>query len=109
MAKRHERVTMERLLRRRRREGLTFRELSEDSGVPTPTLAWWSRKLEWEDEGRGVAGALVPVEVVDEAEEHEERLGSVIEIVIRDELRLLVPVTASDAHLRRVLGVLATC
>ena len=109
MAKRHERATMERLLHRRRREGLTFRELSEGSGVPTPTLAWWSRKLEREDEGRSIAGALVPVEVIEEVEGCEQPLESVIEIVVRDELRLLVPPTASDAHLRRVLRVLAAC
>ncbi len=109
MAKRHERATMERLLRRRRRDGLTFRELSEDSGVPMPTLAWWSRKLEREDEGRAVASALVPVEVVEQVEERGQPLDSVIEIVVRDEVRLLVPPTASDAHLRRVLRVLAAC
>ena len=34
-----------RWLARRRREGLTFRELSELSGIPAGTLAWWSHKL----------------------------------------------------------------
>jgi len=108
MAKRHQRAKIERLLRKRQRQGLTYRELSEDSGIPIPTLAWWSRKLEQEDKGGGaaIAGGLVAVEVV---EDDEQELGSVIEIVVRDGLRLLVPPTASDAHLRRVLRALATC
>lgn len=57
---------MEGLLARRRREGLTFRELSESSGVPIPTLAWWNRKLE--GESRATAPLLVPVEIVEDAQ-----------------------------------------
>ncbi len=40
MAQRHRRREMERLLRKRERRGLTYRELSEESGVPVPTLSW---------------------------------------------------------------------
>jgi len=36
---------MARLLAQREREGLTYRELSERSGVPAHTLSWWAWKL----------------------------------------------------------------
>ena len=102
MARRHQRRTIERLLRRRQRDGLSYRELSEESGIPIPTLAWWAGKLERERAGR----ELVPVEVV---EDDASDLGAAIEIVVRDGLRVLVPPCASDAHLRRVLRALASC
>lgn len=33
------------LLARRERDGLTLRELSEESGIPFGTLSWWSWRL----------------------------------------------------------------
>lgn len=96
---------MERLLRRRERQGLSYRELSEESGVPIPTLSWWSRKLEREEAARVGACELVAIEVVDdELEKHE----AAIEIMVGDKLRLLVPPTASEGHLRRVLRAVAS-
>ena len=99
---------MERLLRKRERQGLTYRELSEDSGIPIPTLAWWSRKLECESKGAAQVRAceLVPVEIVeDELEEGD----AAIEIVVAGRLKLRVPPTASEAHLQRVLRAVASC
>lgn len=42
---RHDHRSMERLLRKRKRAGLTYVELADSSGVPLSTLTWWSRKL----------------------------------------------------------------
>ena len=63
MAQQHRRREMERLLHRRERQGLTYRELSEDSGIPIPTLSWWSQKLkrESEDAAQVRACELVPI------------------------------------------------
>ena len=35
----HPRPDIQRLLERRTRRGLTFREISEESGIPIPTLS----------------------------------------------------------------------
>jgi len=98
---------MERLLRKRERLGLTYRELSEDSGVPIPTLAWWSGKLKCEggDAAQVRPCELVPVEIV---EDDLEEAGAAIEIVVADRLKLLVPPMASEAHLRRVLRAVSS-
>jgi len=109
MARRHRRREIERLLRERERRGLTYRELSEQSGIPMATLAWWARKLEREaedtDSGGGGYG-LVPVEVVEDELDAQE---AVIEIALGDGLRVLVPPAAGEEHLRRVLRVVASC
>ena len=99
---------MERLLRRRERQGLTYRELSDDSGIPIPTLSWWSRKLKREEEGAAEVRAcqLVPVEIV---EDELQECDAAIEIVVADRLKLLVPPTVSEAHLQRVLRAVASC
>lgn len=99
---------MERLLRKRERLGLTYRELSEDSGIPIPTLAWWSGKLKREDRSAAQVRPceIVPVEIV---EDELEDGGAAIEIVVADRLRLLVPPMASEAHLRRVLRAVSSC
>lgn len=107
MGRRHGRARIERLLRKRERHGLTYRELSEESGVPVGTLAWWSHRLERERAVRPpVSGELVEVEVIDD---DEEGVGSAIEIVVGEGLRVRVPPTASETHLRRVLRAVASC
>jgi len=109
MARRHRRREIERLLRKRRRQGLTYRELSGESGIPIPTLSWWSRKLDREVEGAAVEAdscKMVPVEVVEDEPEDED---AAIEIALGDKVRLLVPPTASEDHLRRVLRSVASC
>ena len=65
MKRRHVRAEMEGLLERRVRERLTYRELSEESGIPIPTLSYWASKLR--REGAEVEARLVEVELVDEA------------------------------------------
>ena len=90
---------MERLLERRAREGLTFRELSEESGIPIPTLSYWASKLR--REGAEVEARLVEVELVDDAAPivTESRAG----------LRVTVERGFDAEHLARVLGALARC
>jgi transcriptional regulator with XRE-family HTH domain len=99
---------MERLLRRRERMVLTYRELSEESGIPVPTLAWWSRKLEQERENATPpdASKIVAVEVIEDSAEEE---SVAIEIVVSGRLMLLVPAMASERQLRRVLRAIASC
>jgi hypothetical protein len=99
MKKRHRRADMERLLSERRAEGLTFRDLSERTGIPVPTLSYWAVKLRRErtsDEPR-----LVPVEVV------EDGWSTPVAIEVRSGLRVLVGRDFEADHLSRVLSVLA--
>jgi transcriptional regulator with XRE-family HTH domain len=62
----HRRPDIERLLARRARQGLTFRELSEQSGIPIPTLSYWASKLR--NEGVDFEARLVEVEILDDAD-----------------------------------------
>ena len=45
MANRSRREEMRLLLARRDRRSLTYRELSEECGIPAHTLSWWAWKL----------------------------------------------------------------
>ena len=103
MARKHRPREMERLLRRRERLGLTYRELSEESGIPIPTLAWWSKRLAEVPDGHASC-ELVAVEVVDEMPAKE----AAIEIRCGDALKVVVPAGASEAHLARVLRAVAS-
>jgi NADH:ubiquinone oxidoreductase subunit len=105
MVERDRREQVARLLRRRERHSLTYRELSEESGIPSRTLAWWSWKLRQERESpRGCE--LVPVEVI---EDESDELSGTIEIVIGGGMSVIVPTTASEALLQRVLRAVKTC
>ena len=91
---------MEHLLARRARHGLTFRELSEESGIPIPTLSYWASKLR--REGLNGEARLVEVEILEE---------SVRPIVIESGsgLRVTVEPGFDSEHLARVLGAMARC
>jgi hypothetical protein len=43
------REEMAALLARRERDGLSLRQLSEESGIPFGTLSWWSWRLRQDD------------------------------------------------------------
>ena len=94
---------MERWLRKRERLGLTYQELSEESGIPISTLSWWSRRLREAPAG-GDRCELVAVEVIDERPPEE----TAIEIRCGDGLRVMVPASASLAHVARVLLAVAS-
>jgi transcriptional regulator with XRE-family HTH domain len=100
MKRRHHRPDIVRLLARRARRGLTFRELSEESGIPIPTLSYWASKLRLEEASRA---EFVPVEI----EEEEEEVG-MISIETASGLRLRVEPGFDEAHLARVLSVLGS-
>ena len=91
-----------RLLERRKRCGLTFRELSEESGIPIPTLSYWAAKLR-RDADCEVPSEFVPIEIVD-----DERSGAIV-IEVGSVMRLTVERGFDEEHLTRVLSVLARC
>ncbi len=98
MRTRHRREDLERLLAQRDDEGLTFRELSEQSGIPVPTLSYWAAKLRREKIEE--SPSLVPVDVVDGTER------APIALEIGPELRLLVEHDFDATHLARLVSVL---
>lgn len=91
---------MRRLLERRARQGLTYRELSEQSGVPASSLSWWSWKLRHEARSDG---GFVELEVVDEGG------GSGVEIELGSGHRVHVSPGFDEETLRRVVVVLSSC
>jgi len=95
-------------LERRERLGLTFRELSEETGIPVGTLAFWAWKLRQE---RGAAApahgsASTFVELVPTPS--EER-GARLEIVLRGERRVLIVGDVEEERLVRVVRALERC
>lgn len=101
MSQRHPRPDILRLLERRARHGLTFRELSEESGIPIPTLSYWASKLR--REGVDFETRLVEVEIVEDAD------ASSITIESPSGLRVTVEPGFDSEHLSRVLAALARC
>jgi len=95
-------ATYERLLEQRAREGLTFSELSEHSGVPVGTLHRWDRRLRGE-----AASAAVPfVEVVAvEPAPCEER----IEVLLCSGRTIYLPSAKPFAGLAELVTLLESC
>lgn len=101
MAKRNRREEIARLLAQRERRGLTYRELSERSGVAAQTLSWWAWKLR--REATESPPAFVEVELpVDEP-------GPAFEVEAPGGFVLRVPPDFDASALRRLLEVLAAC
>jgi transcriptional regulator with XRE-family HTH domain len=93
---------MQSLLRRRERRGLTWAELSAESGVPRSTLHWWHRRLRSEDPDEGsrfvrldIAHEVIPADA-----------GEPIEVVARSGHHVLVRSGFDPHSLRQVLEVL---
>ena len=99
-SRRHHRPDIVRLLARRARHGVTFRELSEESGIPIPTLSYWASKLRKEEAQS--APRFVPVEVAEDAQ------AGAVRIETESGLRLVVDPGFDEEHLARVLSVLTS-
>lgn len=80
---------------------MTFRELSEESGIPIPTLSYWASKLR--REAVDPEARLVEVEILDDS------VAAPITIESRAGLRVTVEPGFDAEHLTRVLGALSRC
>ena len=96
MNRHHDRREIERLLARRTRHDLTYREISEESGIPIPTLSYWGRRLREASD----RGEFVPVEVTVESSPRP------IAVEVGDRYRVYVEADFDEAHLMRVLQAL---
>lgn len=97
MKQRRNRSEMEALLVQREHEGLSFRVLSERSGVPIGTLSSWARKL-----GRvrqRAAPAFVRVAVADLED-------ASLRVQVNEYVSVLVPKGFDPSHLRDVVSAL---
>ncbi len=95
-------------LDRRERQGLTFRELSDQTGVPIGTLASWAWKLRQE------SGDPEPVECrpsgfVELVPTPTDDRTSRLEIVLRGERRVLIVGAIEEEDLVRVVRALERC
>ena len=92
---------MERLLEQKEAEGLTFRQLSEQSGVGTPALSYWASKLRRERMDPSEPPTFKRVTVVD-----DPLAGSITVEVAGIGLR--VGPGFDPDHLARIVKALAT-
>ena len=94
---RHDPTRIRSLLRRRERDGLTYRELSEASGIPAGTLAYWSSRLRRDAR----PAAFDELRVVESESEH---VATALEVVGPLGHRVRI---SPDANLELVARVLA--
>jgi hypothetical protein len=107
MVKHDRREEVRRLLVRRSAEGLTYRELSRESGIPAGTLAWWSSRLR--AKGAGEAGSFVELTApISREPEHEGSIhvGSGLEVVLPGGRRLVVRPGFDESELMRLVRTL---
>ena len=96
------RAVYERLLAERDREGLTFSELSERSGVPIGTLQRWGRRL-----GRERATPARPfVELLSTAATSSD---SGVEVLLRSGRTLRLPARRPFENLGELVTLLESC
>jgi hypothetical protein len=97
---------VERWLALRDREHLTYRELSQRSGIPANTLAHWAWRLRREQATLPAESAFVEL-VATAAPAH--RSGSRVEIILRGERRVVVDASIDADALARVLTAVDRC
>jgi len=106
MTRRHTRAEVDAILDRRDREGLTYEELAELTGIAKTTLSWWSWRRRRESgqrrRGRSVAGFA---EVVTVAEQPSQ--GTAMELTTPSGLALRIPADFDEVALERLLALLA--
>jgi len=105
MTRRHTRTEIDAILDERDREGLTYDELAERTGVAKSTLSWWSwRRRREGGERKGGRRTAHFAEVVTTPE--RVRDGKGIELTTASGLELRVPPGFDEETLARVLGLL---
>ena len=95
MAK-HNAERMRELLSRKDRRGLTYEELSEETGIPVSTLGYWKRRLR-EEEGPVFEEVVIEDDVPG---------GTGIEVIGPRGHRVVVSAEFDEELLRRVLEAL---
>lgn len=103
MKRHHPRPDILRLLERRALNCLTYREISEESGIPIPTLSYWAAKERRSVKRTEPPAQFVPVEL------ENPTPSRAITIEIGDSVRVAVESGFDEAHLARILAVLAQC
>lgn len=104
------REEMVHLLGRRERQGLTFKALAQESGVPAGTLASWAWRLRQEAlHGEQVRAPRTDfVELVAGPDAHAS-LASRLEIVLIGGRRVVVPDDVDEDRLVRLVRALERC
>ncbi len=99
MATRHDVRKMERLCLRREKRGLTWKELSAESGIPLSTLRYYDQRRREEESTAGSEdGRSVSVDL------HDEKASpSDLEVSLRSGLTVRVPIGFDADHLSRLL------
>ena len=102
MAKQRKASEMGRVLARRGRRGLTWDELSEETGIPKSTLSWWHRRLRDRGSERSRRSEFVEVTVVPSP----SASAPVVEVIVQNGRRVSVPPGFDVEHLRQVITAL---
>jgi len=104
------REEMMQLLGRRERQGLTFKALAQESGVPAGTLAFWAWKLRQEPRPREPVADQRSrfVELVPGPEERAVESGR-LEIVLAGGRRVVVHDDVDEDRLVRLVQALERC
>lgn len=102
MKKRHDREEMARLFQERADQGLTYKQLSERSGIAIPTLGYWGSKFRRERDEAEATGerSFVKVSVVTAA--HPDA----VTVEIGESVRLRVAPGFDELHLVRLIAAL---
>ncbi len=96
------RATYEKLLEQRAREGLTFPDLSERSGVPVGTLQRWGRRL-FREKSSAAQDFVEVVAVPDEAPETR------IEVLLCSGRTMYLPAARPFSGLDELVRLLESC